>query len=59
MLGEKQVMEVLIVDQGTEQHRSVSPPPMVSLRWTATRVQRKGEVIINTARMAEVTFLQV
>lgn len=44
MLGEKQVMEVLIVDKGTEQHRSVSSPPVVSLRWTETRAQRKGEV---------------
>lgn len=57
MLGEKQVMEVLIVDKGTEQHRSVSSPPVVSLRWTETRAQRKGEV--SNAVCMEVTRLQV
>lgn len=29
-------MEVLILDQGTEQYGSVSSPPMVSLRWAGT-----------------------
>lgn len=36
MLGENQMMEVLILDQGTEQYRSVSSPPMVSLWWAGT-----------------------
>lgn len=36
MLGENQMMEVLILDQGTEQYRSVSSPPMVSLWWAET-----------------------
>lgn len=45
MLGENQMMEVLILDQGTEQHRSVSSPPMVSLWWAGTshRVGGKKE----------------
>lgn len=35
MLGEKQMMEVLILDQGTVQYRSVSPPPLASHWWAS------------------------
>lgn len=48
VLGENQMMEVLILDQGTEQYGSVSSPPMVSLWWAGTSHQKKG-IIINTA----------
>lgn len=41
MLGEKQMMEVLILDQGTDQYRSVSSPPLVSLWWAVTSYRNK------------------
>lgn len=35
VLGEKQMMEVLILDQGTVQYRSVSSPPLPSHWWAS------------------------
>lgn len=40
MLGEKQMMEVLILDQGTVQYRSVSSPPLASHWWAVTSYRR-------------------
>ncbi len=41
MLGEKQMMEVLILDQGTVQYRSVSSPPLASHWWAVTSYTNK------------------
>lgn len=57
VLGENQMMEVLILDQGTEQYGSVSSPPMVSLWWAGTSRQKKG-IIVNTAAQQVSTDFQ-
>lgn len=38
VLGEKQMMEVLILDWGSVQYRSVSSPPLASYWWASPEV---------------------
>lgn len=52
------MMEVLILDQGTEQYGSVSSPPMVSLWWAGTSRQKKGIIVITAAAQPVSTDFQ-
>lgn len=55
MLGENQMMEVLILDQGTEQYRSVSSPPMVSLWWAGTSHRKIRKTVNIAAKVSKLT----
>lgn len=39
MLGEKQVMQVLILNQGSVQYRSVSSAPLASHGWASPEMR--------------------